>query len=73
MAEYYTIMDLVGVGLNPSMHLELRSVGTDADAVPGLDPDLVHFYGEGHWQDGVGKFTVVGTCKKRTGVGWPAG
>jgi hypothetical protein len=67
MAEYYTTMGLVGVDPDPSMHLELRSVGTDVDAVPGLDPDRVHFYGEG--QDGVGKFTVVGTREKRTGVG----
>ena len=48
------------------MHLELRSVGTDADAVAGFDSDRVHIYGEG--QDGVGTFTVIGTCKKGTGV-----
>jgi hypothetical protein len=65
-AGYYTTIGLVGVYPDPPMHLEIRAVGTDVDAVPGLVFDCVHFYGEG--QDGVGKFTLVGTCKKRTGV-----
>ena len=75
-AGYYTIMGLVRMDSEPPMHLELRSVppppnddvdaDADAVAVAASDPDHVHFYGEG--RDGVGTFTVAGTCEKRTGM-----
>jgi hypothetical protein len=68
-AGYYTVGG-DGTGLDPPMFLELfPSRGPTGPPPPNVELDLtecMHFNGEGH--DGVGTFTVKGSCNMRTGT-----
>jgi hypothetical protein len=54
------------VGLDPPMFLELYSVEGPPAYLRPDSSECTHFYGEGH--DGVGTFSLRGTCDSLTGL-----
>ena len=68
-AGYYTYGD-DKIGQDSPMFLELHNVQGPSSALPpnaGPDPsETIHFRGEGH--DGVGAFTLRGSCESRMGA-----
>jgi hypothetical protein len=67
-AGYYTIGD-DKTGQDPPMFLELHYVQGLLVLPPNAGPgpsEIIHFRGEGH--DGVGTFTLRGSCDTRTGA-----